>query len=155
MIRVRPGEGLALQLPSEELTTRKVAAGQTGGAYSLFEVEVRPGAGSQPQVRHREEECFYVLEGDFEFVGDGGKAAAGAGSLVYVLRGHLRSYRNVGEKNGRLLAIQTPGGAYEGYVGEIGEQITGGVRPKSPPELERLAIVAARYGIEIVTQGTT
>jgi quercetin dioxygenase-like cupin family protein len=50
-----------------ELLTYKIASQRTGGAYSLFEVTTQPGAGPPPHVQHREDESFYVLEGEFEF----------------------------------------------------------------------------------------
>jgi mannose-6-phosphate isomerase-like protein (cupin superfamily) len=48
--------------------TYKVTGDQTGGAYSLFEVASQLGAGPPHHVQHREDEAFYVLEGDYEFL---------------------------------------------------------------------------------------
>jgi mannose-6-phosphate isomerase-like protein (cupin superfamily) len=47
-----------------EHLTYKVPSQRTGGAYSLFEVATHPGAGPPPHVQHREDESFYVLEGE-------------------------------------------------------------------------------------------
>jgi cupin domain len=51
-----------------------------------------------------------VLEGEFEFsVGDD-TVAAGVGSLIYVPKGTLHAFKNLGEGSGRLLNSQTSGG---------------------------------------------
>jgi mannose-6-phosphate isomerase-like protein (cupin superfamily) len=137
-----------------QLLTLKVSSDQTGGAYSLFEVEVGPGGGEGPHIQHREDECFYVLEGRFEFLHEDVRIAAGPGSLVYVPKGNLHAFENVGETTGRMLVSQTPGGAYEGFVGEAGEPATGEAAPpaaEQPPDAERLVVIGAEYGVETVS----
>jgi mannose-6-phosphate isomerase-like protein (cupin superfamily) len=71
---------------------------------------VAHGGGSRPHIQHREDECFYVLEGRFEFVVEGAKVEAGPGSLVYVPKGNLHAFENTGNTTGRVLVSQTPGG---------------------------------------------
>jgi quercetin dioxygenase-like cupin family protein len=44
---------------------------ETGGAYSLFEVTTQPGGRVLAHVQHREDESFYVLEGEYEFLVEG------------------------------------------------------------------------------------
>jgi mannose-6-phosphate isomerase-like protein (cupin superfamily) len=48
--------------------TYNVTGDRTGGAYSLFEVASQLGAGPPHHVQHREDEAFYVLEGNCEFL---------------------------------------------------------------------------------------
>ncbi len=153
-VRLGPGEGRTVRMPGAQLVTRKVAAHQTGGAYSLFEVEVGPGGGEAPHVQHRDDECLYVLEGEFEFLDDdGGIAEAGPGSVFYVAKGTLHRYRNVGETRGRLLVVHTPGASRERFVEEAGgPDIEGAASPvtEEPPDAEGLAAMGVEYGIEIV-----
>ena len=152
-VRVGPGEGRAVRLAGLQLLTRKVSSEQTGGAYSLFEVAVAPGGGSQPHVQHREDECFYVLEGEFQFIVEGEAIEVGPGSLVYVPKGNLHSFENVGATTGRMLINQTPGGLHERFVEEIGKPEIGETTPpqtKEQQNLERFATVGAQYGVEIV-----
>ena len=151
-VRVGPAEGRAVQMPRAQLVTRKVGSDRTGGAYSLFEVTVGPGGGEGPHVQHREDECLYVVEGRFGFVVEGEQIEAGPGSLVYVPKGSLHAFENAGETAGSLLSIQTPGGAYEGFVGEVGGPVTeeGFPQAEEPPDLEGLAAAGARYGVEMV-----
>ncbi len=154
-VRVGPAEGQTIQMPRAQLVTRKVSSDQTGGAYSLFEVTVGPGGGEGPHIQHREDECFYVLEGRFGFVVEGEWIEAGPGSLVYVPKGVLHAFENAGETTGRMLVSQTPGGAYERFIEEVGPPAAGkGVPPETEAPTEdaqRLAAVGALYGVEIVS----
>ena len=145
-VRVVSGSGRVLRMPGAVSMTRKVGSGRTGGAYSLFEVEVAPGGGEAPHVQHREDECIRVIEGRFEYLGEDGRFEIGAGDLVYVPRGDLHAYTNVGATTGRLLVLHTPGGPHERFFDEAGDETASG---SALPNLERLAGIAAGYGIEI------
>lgn len=145
------GEGKPLRV-FKEAVTRKVASKRTGGAYSLFEAVVLPRGGVPPHIHHREDECFYVLEGEFEFLLEGRTIRARAGSLVYVPKGNLHAHENVGEGRGRLLVSQTPGGLYERFYEEVGQEEMSNAMPsfeEGSPEAARISRTAARYGIEI------
>jgi mannose-6-phosphate isomerase-like protein (cupin superfamily) len=152
---VGPGEGRAMWMPGAQLLTRKVSSEQTGGAYSLFEAAVRPGGGSDPHIQHEEDECFYVLEGVFEFFIEGVRIEVGPGSLIYIPMGTLHAFENVGEATGKLLMSQTPGGLHERFIEEIGEEAqepnpgkaaTPAATPSS--DFERLAEIGVEYGVE-------
>ena len=149
---VPPGEGRSLWVLGE-LVTCKTTSEQTGGAYSLFEVTTQPGDGVLPHVQHREDESFYVLEGEYEFLDDaGGTTRAGAGSLIYVPRGNLHAHKNVGTTTGRMLLSQTPGGLHERFFEEVGESTMDGSEPsvsEGPQDMKRIIAIAVKYGIEI------
>jgi mannose-6-phosphate isomerase-like protein (cupin superfamily) len=148
---VPPGEGRTLRVMGD-LVTYKVTSDQTGGAYSLFEVASQPGAGPPPHVQHREDEAFYVLEGDYEFLVENRTLRMLAGSFLYVPKGTLHVYKNVGEETGRMLVSQTPGGLHECFFEEVGEAVSDRREPRVPVCPESLAStrgIAARYGIEI------
>jgi quercetin dioxygenase-like cupin family protein len=149
---VPPGGGRSLWVLGE-LVTYKVTSDQTGGAYSLFKVTTQSGGDVLPHVQHREDEAFYVLEGEYEFLVEGHTIRAGAGSLLYVPKGTLHAHKNVGEGAGRMLVGQTPGGLYEHFFEEVGEEVPSRVVVPSvkevPPEAARIVMTAARYGIEI------
>ncbi len=152
-VHVGPAEGRAVWMPEAQLITRKVSSEQTGGAYSLFEVAVEPEGGWAPHVQHREDECFYVLEGRFEFLIEGAKIKAHVGSLIYVPKGILHTFENVGETTGRMLVSQTPGGLHERFIEEAGKQATD--EATSPPAVGqrvvgRLAAIGVEYGLEMV-----
>ena len=152
VVYLPPGEGTKSLWVLGELVTYKITSYQTGGAYSLFEITAQPGAGPPPHVQHREDEAFYVLEGEYEFLVEGRTINAGAGSLIYVPRGNLHVHNNVGEDIGRMSVSQTPGGLHERFFEQIGE--SAGVESRPPgsegsADIVRIAAIAVEYGIEI------
>jgi quercetin dioxygenase-like cupin family protein len=151
---IPPGGGTRSLWVFGELTTYKIPSHMTGGAYTLFEVISRPGSGPPPHVHHREDEAIYVLEGEYEFSIKGQTMKVEAGSLLYVPKGVLHAHENVGERSGRMLLTQTPGGLYEHFFEKAGGPADGdNVEPpafKERPGLEkRIVEVAAEHGIEI------
>jgi mannose-6-phosphate isomerase-like protein (cupin superfamily) len=149
---IPPGEGVRSLWVLGDLVTYKISSHKTGRAYSLFEVATQPGTGPPPHIHHREDESFYVLEGDYEFLVEGRTLRVGAASLLYVPKGTLHSHKNVGEGVGRMLVSQTPGGLYEHFFEEVGKPVDGDVGPlafEEQPDVGRIVEVAAEHGIEI------
>ena len=148
---VPPGEGRSLWVLGE-LVTCKTTSEQTGGAYSLFEVTTQPGGRGLPHVQHREDEAFYVLEGEYEFLLEGHTIRASASYLLCVSKGTLHTHKNVGERVGRMLISQTPGGLYERFIEEVAQpvdEVAGTLFLEDQLHVERIVKVAAEYGIEI------
>ena len=94
-----------------------------------------------------------MLEGEYEFLVGGEALRSGPGSLLYVPKGTLHAHRVVGGQAGRMLVTQTPGGLYERFFEEAGQETSSRVFMASledgSTKAERVAEVAARYGIEI------
>jgi mannose-6-phosphate isomerase-like protein (cupin superfamily) len=67
-------------------------------------VASQPGAGPPPHVQHREDEAFYVLEGTTS----DRTLRILARSFLYVPKGTLHVYKNVGEETGRMLVSRPP-----------------------------------------------
>jgi len=152
------GQGAAHVLPDEgtrlwvvdELVTFKATGRDTNGAYALTDSVVPPQGGPPPHVHHREDEAFWVLEGDLEVSVGGSTFRAGAGSSVHLPRGVVHSFQNLGSGPARFLTLVVPAGL-EGFFEEVGKP---GTDPSSPPpfeeeDLERLLAVAPKYGVEI------
>ncbi|MDP8909374.1 MAG: quercetin 2,3-dioxygenase [Chloroflexota bacterium] len=148
-ILVPPGEGKKLWV-ADELMTFKASGEDTGGTYSLTDSSVPPQGGPPPHIHHREDEAFWVLEGELEvFVGER-CFKAGAGSFVHLPRGVLHSYQNVGIGPARFLTLIVPAGL-EKFFEEVGKPGTD--LASSPPfeeeDIERLLAIAPTYGVEI------
>jgi mannose-6-phosphate isomerase-like protein (cupin superfamily) len=123
----------------------------TGGAFTLFEEALAPQERAMPHLHHEEDQAFYVLEGDHQFICDGRAFAAGAGSFVYVPRGTVHSYENVGTEPGRLLILSTPAGGTERLFLELGEPAAEGSSPPptEPLDLGEFRATVQRYGSDI------
>jgi hypothetical protein len=89
-----------------------------------------------------------VLEEGYEFLIEGRTIRVDAGSLLYVPKGTLHTYRGVGEGVGRMLATQTPGGLYERFSEEVGVEaksnVVMGSLEAGSPEAARISAIAAR-----------
>ena len=82
-----------------------------GQEYSVFESASRAGHGGPPPHRHlRQDEGFYVLEGQFVFHVEGQTIQASAGHFVNVPKGSVHTYQTTGAGVCRLLVIVAPAG---------------------------------------------
>ena len=146
---LKSGEGRAIWVVGDRYTI-KAGGEETGGAFALIEALVPPGGGPPPHVHRREDEAFYVLEGEVEFHVEGRPIAAGPGAWVTLARGSLHRFQNVGDRPARMLIVVTPAGL-ERFFLEVGRATTNdsaSVAP-SPEEIEKLLAVAPAYGLEI------
>ena len=152
-IHVLPGEG-EMRWVVDDLVTFKVSGDDAAGAFTLGEEIIPPQGGPPPHMHTREDETFYVLEGELEFVVGERNISATAGSVVYGPRGVLHSFRNVGSTPSRMAVIITPAGL-EKFFEEVGEPVTDlSSPPDGPPDIGRLVAVARKYGIEVPAPST-
>ena len=118
----------------------RASADATGGAFSLFE-EVPPMVDTPQHVHQREDELFYVLEGEHVFqVGDE-EIRTPPGGLVFAPRGIPHAQRRAVPGEGRLLVLTTPGGL-DGFFRELAHAHRSGTLGP-----EAYAAASARYGI--------
>ena len=128
-------------------TAVKAAAETTHGAFTLIEHWEMPVGFSSPyHMHHREDESFYVIEGEVAFVLAGQWRKAGPGDFVYGPREVPHGFKVVGHSPARMLILCTPSG-FEGFVLQQQTPIT---EPPSPPDMGRLMMLAEQYGIEIL-----
>ncbi len=135
--------------------TYLVTGVETNGAFAMFEAYVPAGNGSPPHVHHREDEMFYVIEGEFEFNVAGEPKRLGAGDFLLGQRGVPHNFKNVGMLPGRMLITVTPAG-FEGFFAEIGIELGSKDDEPIPPtaeDIEKLIQAAPKYGVEIMVKG--
>lgn len=116
----------------------------TGGAFALFIDEVPPNGGPPLHIHHREDETFYILEGELMIQVGEEQFAAPAGSSVFLPRGIPHTFTNVGAKTAHALVVLTPGGL-EGFFAEVEPLVT-----QPEPDMPEILTIAAKYGIEAV-----
>ncbi|MFN0317809.1 MAG: cupin domain-containing protein [Burkholderiales bacterium] len=91
---------------TEVLATRD----QTGGSLGMFRQTIAPNSGPPTHVHQTEDEFFYVVSGEFKVkVGDR-IVSAPVRSVMFVPRGTVHAFQNVGAEPGVLLVGVTPGG---------------------------------------------
>jgi quercetin dioxygenase-like cupin family protein len=125
----------------------------TGGAYCLVESVTAPGAGAPPNRHPGDDEAFYVLEGEFEFLVAEQTISAPAVAFVKIPNGAVHAFKNVGEGPGRLLIINSPGRAHERFFSEAGEPMPPGTRAlpaPSAPDIPKVLEIGRQNGMEFL-----
>ena len=90
---------------------RFLAVGEdTDGRYALFEAVVAPGGGPPPHVHSREEEGFYVLEGEVTFLAGEERIVAGPGVFINMPVGTQHTFKNESGQPARMLISVAPAG---------------------------------------------
>jgi quercetin dioxygenase-like cupin family protein len=115
-------------------------AEQTGGACTVLEVSIPPGAGISPHVHTREDEIFHIVEGSAEFLVGSERVEARAGATAVGPRGKPHGYKATSRDACRMLVVVTPGG-FERFLGELF-----GAKDEAA-----IVEVASRYGISFVS----
>ena len=150
----KPGEGRTVAVVGD--VYRFLATGEdTNGKYALFEAFVSPGGGPPPHVHSREEEGFYVLEGEITFTIGDKRLVASAGMFANMPVGTTHSFKNESSKPAKMLISVAPAGLERMFF-EFGVPLQEGSTTALPPtkeELEKLLAVAPKYGIEIKLPG--
>jgi quercetin dioxygenase-like cupin family protein len=125
-----------------EKTLVKIAPEDSDGRYAVFHLEAPPMSGPPLHVHTREDEFFYVLEGELVFEADGVCHTVRAGGSVGVLRGTPHRYQNFTEQTARLLIVTTPGDFAHFFV-----ELSSITPPGGLPSMEQLVSLDARYGL--------
>ena len=124
----------------------------TNGKYALWEALVPPGGGPPPHVHSREEEGFYILEGEIALQINGERFVASAGGMFANMPvGTPHSFKNESSRPAKMLISVAPAGLEKMFF-EFGVPLPEGSTSALPPtkqEIEKLLTVAPRYGIEI------
>jgi mannose-6-phosphate isomerase-like protein (cupin superfamily) len=135
---------------------RFLATGEdTNGKYALWEAIVPPGGGPPPHVHSREEEGFYILEGEIMLKVGEERIVVTAGMFANMPVGTLHSFKNESGKPARMLISVAPAGLEKMFF-EVGQPVSAGATTGPPPtkeEIEKMFAVAPQYGIEIRLQG--
>jgi len=90
------------------LVVIKASAADTGGQMTIIEVTEHPGVEAPLHVHYRDDEGFWILEGNATFEVGETTIEAGAGDYVFGPRNIPHCYR-VGDQGCRMLFILTPG----------------------------------------------
>ena len=147
---MQAGKGKAAWVVGDHYTVK--ASGQdTGGAFTLIEVLVPPQSGPPPHLHHREDEAFYVLEGEFEVHVDNERLVATAGSWITLARGSVHHFKNISPRPAKMLILATPAGLDQFFLeaGREAEDTSPESGAATSDDRARLLAIAPKYGIEI------
>jgi len=97
----------------------------TGGGISVLMAWQKPGEGPASHVHYDQEEMFFIVEGTIELTVDGRTSTAGPGTIVFIPRNVVHSFKNVGDTTACMLDWSLPGGQ-DHYFKAISELAAGG-----------------------------
>ena len=123
---------------------------ETQGQFALIEAVGRRGDVPPPHIHHREEETFYVLEGEMTFSVGGQTIKATPGTMVCQPRDVWHSFV-IDSEQLRLLILVTPAG-FERWFKEFSVPAPAMTLPPADEpaygEVQRMLEAAPRYGLE-------
>ena len=111
----------------------------TDGHYFFVEAVVPPGGGPPPHIQTREEEGFYVTEGELVFRAAGKRVVAGPGSFIHVPRGVPHQFTNESDQTARMVFFFVPAGIE-------------GMFEKMAADPEHFVAIGKEYGVEFVDE---
>lgn len=155
---VAPKEGVKQYAPGGDLILSKLASAQTGG-FEWIVTDVNPAGGPPLHVHDREDEVFYVLEGEVTFwlceAGDrtgksGKRVAAPKGAVVFGPRGTAHTFKNCSQAPARMLVMANPGANFEAFFERVGGPDAAGNPPTEQLLVERTIKNAPEFGITVL-----
>lgn len=125
----------------------------TQGQFALIEAVGRKGNVPPPHIHHREDEIFYVLEGELAVSVGGRTIKAVPGTMVFLPRNVQHSF-TIESEQARMLVLLTPAG-FEGWFKELSVPAPAMTLPPATEvayeDVQRMLEVAPRYGLEFVS----
>jgi mannose-6-phosphate isomerase-like protein (cupin superfamily) len=150
--QIQPGEDKSFWVGTS-LVTCKAESVIIHGYYSLLELIDQPQNGPPMHVHHRDDEAYYILEGQYEiYRANEPPTKAAPGSFIYFPKGVAHTYKNVGKGPGRMLVVNTRAGL-ERFVEEVGQSATDTSSPPihaGTPDFGKMIEIAQKYDIEII-----
>jgi quercetin dioxygenase-like cupin family protein len=121
----------------------KFTSPDTSGLFTLTEQFNAPGTGIPRHVHTHEDESFWVLEGQVEFMVADTITLVEPGGVIYAPRGVAHSFRAVSDTPTRMLIHIFPAGL-ETMFEELSQL------PPGPPDFGQIVAICTRYGISFV-----
>lgn len=140
------GTGERWEMEPGRPATFRIMSSATEGTAAVFEERVPPGAGTPLHIHHTSEELILVRSGTFRFRTGGASADVGPNGWVFVPRGLVHGWRNVGDVAGELSFVFTPAAGAVCF-----EELRLHGRPI--PQIDEAELIATftRSGYELVT----
>ena len=125
---------------------------ETEGRFSLLEWLQPPEQMTPLHIHRRADQTHYVLEGEQTFYLPATSFAAGPGECAYGPMNVPHTERCTSAEPVRYLEVNSPAG-FEKFVvaaGEPAAELTLPPPDQPPPDVERLATLAAEHGTEVL-----
>lgn len=131
----------------------KVGHDDTDGRVACIEASVPPGAGSPPHRHLREDEVFFLISGELEFLDNDRTFLARQGDFVMIPRGRRHCFKNVSAHTVKTIFLFTPAG-FDRLFTEMGVPAKAGEPCPlwGPEQMARVAELAPQLGFELALE---
>lgn len=141
---IRSAEGTSLKVLGDRLTI-KVASAQSPHGQAIVTVEVPPGSGTPCVTHAREEEVYFVLEGELSMHTPTERHTLRAGDMVHLPPLTPHGYRNASDRPARFLAW-TIGGPMDRFFARMAESVQ-----RLPRDIGAMQTIMAEHGVTRVS----
>jgi quercetin dioxygenase-like cupin family protein len=143
---IPPGGGLSIWWMGDDKFTFQATSTDTDGAYAFW-VDEPPGKVGPPKhVHSREEEGFYVIEGQVEFRAGHIDEVLTKDTFIALPKGIPHSWINTTTGQARLITFTAAAGN-EGFFLTLGAPGVGPAGPRATLPLEEINARTRRYGV--------
>lgn len=134
----QPSEVKEMHVMGDRLLVLKDGA-STAGRYAVIHQFLQPGGGPPPHVHTREDEVFFVVDGEFDILLGDSTIHAPKGAVVDAPRNVRHTFKCVGDQPGSILFLCYPAGVEKFFDAAS--------RLEIPKELPKLFEIAKQYGL--------
>lgn len=129
-----------------------VTGKESNNVFFQFEAFVPEGGGPPPHIHSREDETFYVISGNLEILLGDKIHLAKAGDFVYIPRGTVHRFKNIGKEMAVQLVTFSPAGV-EKFFEEVFPAVKD--RKAAPPPITEELIsnmnkAAPKHGLKFL-----
>ena len=125
----------------------------TNNAFFQFEAIVPEGGGPPPHIHSREDESFYIVSGKLEILLGDKTFQAKRGDFVYIPRGTIHQFKNVGSDSAVQLVTFVPAGI-ECFFQEVFPEVkdrNAAPLPVTEELIKKMNEAAPKYGLQFVS----
>lgn len=135
-----------------DLVIVHVSGEQTGGRFCVVEFLQPPGEWTPLHVHHTSDQTQFVLEGELTVYLPGQSVVVGPGECINTPMNVPHTECVTSAQHARVLDVNAPAG-FDEFVAAAGEPAAELILPPrshEPPDIQRLARLAAKHDIELL-----
>lgn len=136
--------------PDSSRSVIKLTAADTNNQFSLTEYHAPPQGGPPLHMHTREDETFYILEGEITFYVGGSIIKAPAGTTVFAPRNTPHTFKNCTSHWAKFVMVVTPPANFEHFYARISEKHESGSDPTPDEVITRITTLAPEHGLQIM-----